>query len=95
MATGIGKISREQIVRFNPKWMIPFRLTVVVFVEKLCYADCIFVTVSTLKGEKTAILHTLYNRSPDNKVTDVVEPRNHVLTVTEDYFNKGTEYVVL
>ena len=37
-------IQRISCTRFNPKWMIPFRLMVEVAVRKLHYADCILIT---------------------------------------------------
>ena len=38
-------IQRISCIRFNPKWIIPFRLMVDVAVRKLCYADCLLVTL--------------------------------------------------
>ena len=37
-------IQRTSCVRFNPKWIILFRLMVDVAVRKLYYADCVLVT---------------------------------------------------
>ena len=58
-------IQRISCLRFNSRWMIPFRLMVDVAVRKVFCVDCILVTFNSflfIERRGTAYVHTLCDR---------------------------------